>query len=56
MDSSDTTSSGYVGSKMYKTILLALLASLSGDENTPFYNKIIEHREKFQTSSTDSVS
>ena len=47
MNTSNTTSGGYVGSRMYTTVLPALLASLAGSSSTPFYGKIISHRELF---------
>ena len=47
MNTSDTTSGGYVGSRMYTTVLPALLTSLAGSSSTPFYGKIISHREVF---------
>lgn len=49
MNTSDTTSGGYVGSRMYTTVLPALLTALAGSSSTPFYGKIISHRELFQT-------
>ena len=48
MNTSDTTSGGYVGSGMYTTVLPALLNALAGSSSTPFYGKIISHRELFQ--------
>lgn len=48
MNTSNTTSGGYVGSRMYTTVLPALLTSLAGSNSTPFYGKIISHRELFQ--------
>ena len=45
MNTSNTTAGGYVGSRMYTTVLPALLASLAGSSSTPFYGKIISHRE-----------
>ena len=47
MNDTDTTAGGYVGSKMYTTTLPALLNSLAGNSSTPFYGKIISHREYF---------
>lgn len=47
MNTSDTTSGGYVGSRMYTTVLPALLTALAGSSSTPFYGKIISHRELF---------
>lgn len=47
MNTSDTTSGGYVGSRMYTTVLPALLTALAGSRSTPFYGKIISHRELF---------
>lgn len=47
MNTSDTTSGGYVGSRMYTTVLPALLNALAGSSSTPFYGKIISHRELF---------
>ena len=47
MNTSNTTSGGYVGSRMYTTVLPALLNALAGSSSTPFYGKIISHRELF---------
>ena len=47
MNTSNTTSGGYVGSMMYTTVLPALLTALAGSSSTPFYGKIISHRELF---------
>lgn len=47
MNTSSTTSGGYVGSRMYTTVLPALLNALAGSSSTPFYGKIISHRELF---------
>ena len=47
MNTSDTASGGYVGSRMYTTVLPALLNALAGSSSTPFYGKIISHRELF---------
>ncbi len=49
MNTSNTTSGGYVGSRMYTTVIPALLTALAGSSSTPFYGKIISHRELFQT-------
>lgn len=47
MNTSNTTSGGYVGSRMYTTVLPALLNALAGSSSTPFYGKIISYRELF---------
>lgn len=47
MNTSNTASGGYVGSRMYTTVLPALLNALAGSSSTPFYGKIISHRELF---------
>lgn len=47
MNTSNTTSGGYVGSRMYTTVLPALLNALAGSSSTPFYGKIISHEELF---------
>ena len=47
MNTSNTSRGGYVGSRMYTTILPALLNALAGSSSTPFYGKIISHRELF---------
>lgn len=47
MNTSNTSSGGYVGSRMYTTVLPALLTALAGSSSTPFYGKIISHRELF---------
>lgn len=47
MNTSNTTSGGYVGSMMYTTVLPSLLTALAGSSSTPFYGKIISHRELF---------
>lgn len=50
MNTSNTTSGGYVGSRMYTTVLPALLTALAGSSSSPFYGKIISHRELLATS------
>ena len=53
MNTSNTTSGGYVGSRMYTTVLPALLTALAGSSSTPFYGKIISHRELFPNAEND---
>lgn len=53
MNTSNTTSGGYVGSRMYTTVLPALLNALAGSSSTPFYGKIISHRELFANAEND---
>ena len=50
MNTSNTTSGGYAGSRMYTIVLPALLNALAGSSSTPFYGKIISHRELFTNS------
>ena len=53
MNTSNTASGGYVGSRMYTTVLPALLTALAGSSSTPFYGKIISHRELFPNAEND---
>lgn len=54
MNSSTTSSGGYVGSYMYTTRLTGLYTALGGASGTPFYGHIISQRELL-TNATDSV-
>ena len=55
MNSSNTSSGGYVGSYMYTTRLPGLYTSLGGASGTPFYGHIISQRELL-TNATSSVA
>ena len=55
MNSSNTSSGGYVGSYMYTTRLPGLYTSLGGASGTPFYGHIISQRELL-TNVTSSVA
>lgn len=56
MNTFNTTSGGYVGSRMYTTVLPALLAALAGTSGTPFYGHVISHRELFVNTVSNGVS
>lgn len=56
MNTSNTTSGGYAGSRMYTTVLPALLAALAGTAGTPFYGHVIPHRELFVNTVSNGVS
>lgn len=56
MNTSNTTSGGYVGSRMYTTVLPALLVALAGTAGTPFYGHVIPHRELFVNTVSNGVS